>query len=89
MAAKRRIYRILTHLTILLAAWIATLARLKTSLAGTQPRRIKAAFIWPFVIVLAFILGAFLAAAYFLEVRVRDQALGEPVACNVGFALHE
>jgi signal transduction histidine kinase len=80
LVAKRRIYRILTHLAILLAAWIATLARLKTSLAGTQPRRIKAAFIWPFVIVLAFILGAFLASAYFLEVRVRDQALGERVA---------
>jgi len=43
------------------------------------PRRIKAAFIWPFVIVLVLILGAFVATAYFLEVRVRDQALGERV----------
>jgi len=53
---------------------------LKTSSIGTQPRRVKAAFIGPFVIVLVFILGAFVATAYFLEVRVRDQALGERVA---------
>jgi len=54
--------------------------RLKTSSVGTQPRRVKAAFIWPFAIVLIFILGAFVATAYYLEVRVRDRALSERVA---------
>lgn len=39
----------------------------------------KAAFIWPFVIVLIFILGAFAVTAYFLELRVRDQALANRV----------
>ncbi len=48
-------------------------------LSVQPPRRIKAAFIWPFVIVLALILGAFVVTAYFLEVRVRDQALAQRV----------
>lgn len=57
-----------------------TLSGLDSSFIGTQPRRVKAAFIWPFVIVLVFILGAFVATAYFLEVRVRDRALADRVA---------
>ena len=47
---------------------------------GTKPRRVKATFIWPFAIVLTFILGAFVATTYFLEVRVRDRALADRVA---------
>ena len=47
---------------------------------GRKPRRVKAAFIWPFAIVLTFILGAFAATAYFVEVRVRDRDLAERVA---------
>ena len=42
---------------------------------STQPRRVKTAFIWPFAIVLAFILGAFVSTVYSLEVRVRDRSL--------------
>jgi signal transduction histidine kinase len=61
-------------------SWVSTLLRLKTSSVGTQPRRVKAAFIWPFAIVLIFILGAFVATAYYLQVRVRDRALSERVA---------
>ncbi len=34
----------------------------------------------PFAIVLTFILGAFVATAYYLEVRIRDRALAERVA---------
>lgn len=45
----------------------------------TPPRRVKAAFIWPFAIVLTFILAAFVATAYFLEVQVRDRALADRV----------
>ena len=56
------------------------LSRLKSPSIGTQPRRVKATFIWPFAIVLTFILAAFVATAYFLEVRVRDRALAERVA---------
>ncbi|WP_009207492.1 ATP-binding protein [Sulfuricella denitrificans] len=37
----------------------------------------KAAFIGPFAIVLTFILGAFAATAYFVEVQVRDRDLAE------------
>lgn len=44
-----------------------------------QPRRIKAVFIWPFALVLTFILCAFVATAYFLEVKVRDRALADRV----------
>ncbi|WP_394756903.1 ATP-binding protein [Rhodoferax sp.] len=47
---------------------------------STKPRRVKAAFIWPFAIVLTFILASFVATAYFLEVRVRDRALADRVA---------
>ncbi len=51
------------------------------NLAATAPppRRVKAAFIWPFALVLALILGAFVAATYFLEVQVRDRALADRV----------
>jgi signal transduction histidine kinase len=52
----------------------------KSASIGTKPRRVKATFIWPFAIVLTFILGAFVATAYFLEVRVRDRALADRVA---------
>ncbi len=54
--------------------------RLKPSSVGTKPRRVKATFIWPFAVVLVFILGAFVATAYYLEVRVRDRALEVRVA---------
>ena len=46
---------------------------------GQPPRRVKAAFMWPFAMVLAAILLAFAVAAYLLEGRVRDQALAERV----------
>jgi len=49
----------------------------KPSSIGRKPRRVKAAFIWPFAIVLTFILGAFAVTAYFMEVRVRDRDLAE------------
>jgi len=52
-----------------------TLSGLDSSFIGTQPRRVKAAFIWPLAIVLVFILGAFVATAYYLELRVRDRAM--------------
>lgn len=56
-----------------------TLSRLKSPSVGVTPRRVKASFIGPFAIVLTFILGAFVATAYYLEVRVRDRALAERV----------
>lgn len=56
-----------------------TLSRMKPSSLGVKPRRVKASFIGPFAIVLTFILGAFVAMAYYLEVRVRDRALAERV----------
>ncbi len=43
----------------------------------SRPRRVKAAFIWPFALVLAFILSAFVTAAYFQQVQVRDRALAD------------
>jgi len=52
----------------------------KSSTIDTKPRRVKATFIWPFAIVLVFILSAFSATAYYLEVRVRDRALAVRVA---------
>lgn len=52
---------------------------MKSASLGKKPRRVKAAFIWPFAIVLTFILGAFAATAYFVEVRVRDRDLAERV----------
>lgn len=51
----------------------------KLNSSVTPPRRVKAAFIWPFAIVLTFILAAFVTAAYFLEVQVRDRALADRV----------
>lgn len=47
---------------------------------GLKPRRVKATFIWPFAIVLTFILCAFVATAYRLEIQVRDRALANRVA---------
>jgi signal transduction histidine kinase len=47
---------------------------------GLKPRRVKATFIWPFAIVLTFILCAFVATAYHLEIQVRDRALANRVA---------
>lgn len=47
---------------------------------GLKPRRVKATFIWPFAIVLTFILCAFVATAYHLEIQVRDRALDVRVA---------
>ena len=48
---------------------------MKKIVLSTKPRRVKAAFIWPFAIVLTFILASFVMTAYFLEVQVRDRAL--------------
>ncbi|MDD5029563.1 MAG: cache domain-containing protein, partial [Rhodoferax sp.] len=53
---------------------------LNTTSIGQHPRRVRAAFMWPFAMVLASILAAFAVASYLLEVRVRDQALAERVA---------
>jgi len=53
--------------------------KLNPSAVAPQPRRVKAAFIWPFALVLALILSAFVAASYFLEVQVRDRALADRV----------
>lgn len=50
---------------------------------GLKPRRVKATFIWPFAIVLTFILCAFVATAYYLEIQVRDRALANRVAAVV------
>lgn len=47
---------------------------------GLKPRRVKATFIWPFAIVLTFILCAFVATAYRLEIQIRDRALANRVA---------
>ena len=52
---------------------------MKLNSSVTPPRRVKAAFIWPFAIVLTFVLAAFVATAYFLEVQVRDRALADRV----------
>ena len=48
---------------------------MESSSVGTKPRRVKATFIWPLAIVLVFVLGAFVATAYYLELRVRDRAM--------------
>ncbi len=53
---------------------------LKASSVRSRPRRVKATFIWPFATVLVFILAAFVATAYYLEVQVRDRALAVRVA---------
>jgi signal transduction histidine kinase len=42
-----------------------------------QPKRVKAKFIGPFALALAFIMGVFAAAIYGIEVRIRDQDLAE------------
>jgi signal transduction histidine kinase len=52
--------------------------KLKTSVSS--PRRVKAALMWPFALVLAFILMAFVTTAYFLQVQTRDRALSERVS---------
>jgi len=57
-----------------------TLSAVKSIALSTKPRRVKAAFIWPFAIVLTFILAAFVATAYYLQVQVRDRALAARVA---------
>ncbi len=45
----------------------------------SPPRRVKASLMWPFALVLAFVLLVFVAATYFLQVQVRDRALSERV----------
>lgn len=42
-----------------------------------QPKRVKAKFIGPFALALAFIMCVFAAAIYGIEVRIRDQDLAE------------
>lgn len=42
-----------------------------------EPRRVRAAFIGPFAIMLAFIVGVFATAIFFVENRIRDQDLAE------------
>lgn len=56
------------------------MAALNTTTIGQHPRRVRAAFMWPFALVLASILTAFAVASYVREVRARDQALAERVA---------
>ncbi|MCM2341322.1 ATP-binding protein [Rhodoferax sp.] len=46
----------------------------------SSPRRVKATLMWPFAMVLTFILTAFVTTAYFLQVQVRDRALSGRVA---------
>lgn len=53
------------------------LRRVKSGSPSRTPRRVKAAFIGPFAIVLTFILGAFAATTYLVEVSVRDRDLAE------------
>ncbi|MCF8159710.1 MAG: histidine kinase [Polaromonas sp.] len=52
----------------------------KSNVTISSPRRVKASFMWPFALVLTFILAAFVTTAYFLQVRVRDRALIDRVA---------
>lgn len=54
-----------------------TLWRVNTPSLRSHPRRVKAAFIGPFAVVLTFILGAFALTAYFVEARVSDRDLAE------------
>jgi signal transduction histidine kinase len=49
----------------------------KPTLLEGKPRRVKAAFIGTFAIVLAFIMGIFLVAIYSLEFRIRESDLAE------------
>lgn len=46
----------------------------------STPRRVKATLMWPFALVLTFILAAFVTTTYFLQVQVRDRALTDRVA---------
>lgn len=46
----------------------------------SSPRRVKASLMWPFALVLTFILAAFVTTAFFLQVQVRDRALSGRVA---------
>jgi signal transduction histidine kinase len=52
----------------------------KSNVTISSPRRVKATLMWPFAMVLTFILTAFVATAYFLQVQVRDRALSGRVA---------
>lgn len=52
----------------------------KSNVTISSPRRVKASLMWPFALVLTFILAAFVITAYFLQVQVRDRALSGRVA---------
>jgi signal transduction histidine kinase len=52
----------------------------KSNVTISSPRRVKASFMWPFALVLTFILAAFVTTVYFLQVKVRDRALIDRVA---------
>jgi signal transduction histidine kinase len=52
----------------------------KSNVTISSPRRVKASLMWPFALVLTFILTAFVTTAYFLQVKVRDRALIDRVA---------
>lgn len=52
----------------------------KLNASVSSPRRVKATLMWPFALVLAFILTAFVTTAYFLQVQTRDRALSERVS---------
>lgn len=52
----------------------------KSNVTISSPRRVKASLMWPFALVLTFILAAFVTTAYFLQVQVRDRALSGRVA---------
>lgn len=45
--------------------------------SSRQPKRVKAKFIGPFALVLAFIMGVFAVAIYGIEARIRDRDLAE------------
>lgn len=53
---------------------------MKVNVSVSPPRRVKATLMWPFALVLAFILTAFVTTAYFLQVHTRDRALSERVS---------
>lgn len=53
---------------------------MKSNVSISSPRRVKATLMWPFAMVLTFILTAFVTTAYFLQVQVRDRALSGRVA---------
>ena len=53
---------------------------MKSNVTISSPRRVKASFMWPFALVLTFILATFVTTAYFLQVKVRDRALIDRVA---------